>query len=211
MKYIIPAAIAIGTGLIVLLSYFFSSPVLLVLRLTLVDWAVILGGMAVLIGIFNLVIVHFRRIQARARGAFYSMVTVVFAVATFMLGIAEGFRAGEPALYGETSLSNMLFKSVILASQAALASLVMFFLVMAAVRMLRTKLNPWSVGFLAVLVIVLAGWQPLGFMGLVNRFREWLISVPATAGARGILLGVALGTVGIGLRVLTGSERPYKD
>ena len=77
--------------------------------------------------------------------------------------------------------------------------------------MLKSKLSHWSIGFLAVVVIVLVGWMPFGFMGVVNNFRDWLIRVPASAGARGILIGVALGTLAMGLRVLTGIERPYKD
>jgi hypothetical protein len=35
--------------------------------------------------------------------------------------------------------------------------------------------------------------------------------VPTLAGVRGILLGVALGTIATGLRVLMGAERPYTD
>jgi hypothetical protein len=87
----------------------------------------------------------------------------------------------------------------------------MFFLVAASVRMLGQKRGPWSVLFLAVVVITLVAWLPLRSLELANHFQSWLIQVPAAAGARGILLGVALGTVAIGLRVLTGMERPYKD
>jgi len=36
-----------------------------------------------------------------------------------------------------------------------------------------------------------------------------LAGIPAVAGARGILFGVALGTVATGLRVLMGADRPY--
>jgi hypothetical protein len=35
--------------------------------------------------------------------------------------------------------------------------------------------------------------------------------VPATAGARGLLLGVALGAIATGLRVFLGFDRPYGD
>jgi len=39
--------------------------------------------------------------------------------------------------------------------------------------------------------------------------RSWLAQVPAIAGARGLLLGVALGTVATGIRILIGVDRPY--
>lgn len=211
MKYVIPAAIAIGVGLVVLLSYFITVDELMSVRLILTDWAVILGGLAVLIGILNLVLVHFRRIQASGQGSFYSLVTVVAAVGTFVVGALEGLRSGSPALYQEGSLTNMLFTGIVTASQAAMASLVMFFLVAGAVRMLKSKPNGWSILFLVVVVVMLVGWLPFAFMGPINDFREWVLTVPALAGARGMLLGIALGTVVVGLRVLIGAERPYKD
>lgn len=211
MKYVIPAAIAIGVGLVVLLSYFIAVDELMSVRLILTDWAVILGGLAVLIGILNLVLVHFRRIQANGQGSFYSLLTVAAAVGTFVVGALEGLRSGSPALYEEGSLTHMLFTGVLAASQAALASLVMFFLVVGAVRMLKSKLNGWSILFLVAVVVALVGWLPLAFMRPANGFREWVLAVPALAGARGILLGIALGIVVVGLRVLIGAERPYKD
>jgi hypothetical protein len=204
MRNVIPAAIAISVGLITLLGYFFG--VVVPFRLILTDWAVMLGALAIILGLYNLVMVHARRIEVRSQGWFYSVLTVAAMLLTFVIGILEGGN-----LYAPDSLSNILFTGVIAASQAALASLVMFFLVVAAVRMLRTKPNAWSILFLAVIIITLVAWLPFEGMGLPNDFRNWMISVPAAAGARGIVLGIAMGTVAIGLRVLTGVERPYKD
>jgi hypothetical protein len=207
MRNVIPAAIALSVGLITLLGYFFGGVV--PFRLILTDWAVMLGALAVILGLINLVIVHARRIEAQSQGWLYSVLTVGALLVTLAVGIFE-FLSGSN-MYASDSLSNLLFNGVIAASQAALASLVMFFLVVAAVRMLRTKPNAWSILFLAVIVITLVAWLPFEQMGLANAFRDWMISVPAAAGARGIVLGIALGTIAIGLRVLTGVERPYKD
>jgi hypothetical protein len=207
MRNVIPAAIAISVGLITLLGYFFTGVIPVTLRLILTDWAVILGALAVILGLINLIAVHARRIEAQSRGWLYSVLTVAALLVTLLIGVL--IDGGN--LYAPDGLSNLLFTGVIAASQAALASLVMFFLVVAAVRMLRTKPNAWSILFLAVIVITLVAWLPFEQMGLANAFRDWMISVPAAAGARGIVLGVALGTIAIGLRVLTGVERPYKD
>lgn len=212
MKYVIPAALAIGVGLVTLFSYFFPGAAeLMSVRLILTNWAVILAGLAMLLGVLNLIVVHFRRIQGRVQGAIYSMVTVVAAVGSFIVGALEGLRSGGPVLYEESSLTYALFTGILVASQAALASLVMFFLIVGAVRMLKTKPSSWALLFLAAVIVTLVGWLPLDSMSFVNDFRDWFVSVPALAGARGILLGIALGTVAIGLRVLVGAERPYKD
>jgi len=51
--------------------------------------------------------------------------------------------------------------------------------------------------------VISGGWLPI--------IKDWILDVPALAGARGVLLGVALGTVATGLRVLLGIDRPYVD
>ncbi len=210
MKYILPAAIAIGTGIVILLSYLIPVPDLLAARALLTDWAVTLAGLAVLLGVLNVVMANFRRMQSREKGWGYNLLTVLAAVAMLALGVWESFGR-EPALYASATLTGALFDGVIVASQAALASLVMFFLVAAAMRMPRSKPDGWTLFFLAVVAFTLVAWIPLQALRPLLAVRDWLLSVPATAGARGILLGVALGTVVFGLRVLTGAERPYKD
>jgi hypothetical protein len=211
-SYIIAAAIAIGVGVVTLLGYFFTGPEILLLRLLFTDWAIILGALAVFLGLVNLVIVHARRVDAGGRGWVYSLLTLVATILTLGFGIGASVIRQQVVLYDSTSFFNaVFFNGIIVASQAALASLVMFFLVAAAVRMLRTKPSGWSVFFLLIVVISLVAWIPLQVLGFANTFRNWLIEVPAAAGARGILLGVALGTIAIGLRVLTGVERPYQD
>ncbi len=211
MKYILPAAVAIGSGIVTLLSYFLTTPMLVSTRTMLVDWAVVLGGLAVLVGVLNLLLVNARRIQAGERGWPYNLVTVSAIILTLAIAMLEGFGKGITPLSDPASTTNALFQSIVVAGQATLAGLVAIFLVVAAVRLLRTRPSGWSVVFLVVLLIVLIGWLPLASTGVLNRLREWLLSVPAAAGARGILLGVALGTLVIGLRVLIGVERPYKD
>lgn len=211
MKYVVPAAMTIGVGLVVLISYLFAIPGLVAIRTVLVDWAVILGGLAVLVGVLNLLLVNARRVQKAERGWVYSLVTMFTAAAALVAGIVESLQAGTPALYQPESLTGVLFSGVIMPSQAALAGLVMIFLVAAGARLLHRKPNVWTIVFLVALLIMLVGWIPLGGVRLLADLREWVLRVPASAGARGILLGTALGTLTIGLRVLIGVERPYKD
>ncbi|NDJ52030.1 MAG: hypothetical protein GYB68_02970 [Chloroflexi bacterium] len=209
MRYVVPAAIAIGVGLITLLSYLFVP--LAPARLILTDWAVVLAGLAVLVGLLNVILVNTRRIQEQADGSVYNIVTAGMAILTFLWGAGEVFGGGPEQLYAETSVTNLLFRGVIVASQAAIASLIMVILVLGAMRMTRRERSPWTILFVAVVLITLVGWLPFAGLELLNGVREWIVAVPAAAGARGILLGVALGTITVGLRVIIGSERPYKD
>jgi hypothetical protein len=210
MRYIIPAAVAIGVGLLTLTTYLLEASGLLSLRLILVDWAVLLAGWALLIGVLNLILVHIRRVQARERGWFYSLITAVAAMFTLVVGSSEGLTGVSP-LYTPGTVTQVLFSGIVASSQAALAGLVMFFLVVAAVRLVRNHTSTWSFVFLGAVMLTLVGWLPFQILSPARGFQNWFTRVPAAAGARGILLGVALGTLAVGLRVLTGVERPYKD
>ena len=211
MRNLLATAIAIGVGLVVLLGYVFSGVELLGLRLLFTDWAVTLAALAVLIGLGNLFVVHGRRVESGESGWVYSLLLVLALLLTLGVGIAEAVLGGVEAPFAETGPTRVLFTGVVAASQAALFSLIAFLLVAGAARMLRNRRDPWSIGFLVAVVIALVGWIPLNALGFANRFHTWLVSVPAAAGARGILLGVALGIVIVGLRLLTGLERPYND
>ena len=93
----------------------------------------------------------------------------------------------------------------------------MLFCLLARCLLLRLKLCPHRVnlclGFLVVVLVVLLGWLPLSLVqkGVLPGLRNWLLQVPTTAGARGILIGVALGTLVVGLRVLVGAEWPSRE
>jgi hypothetical protein len=211
MRYVVPAAIAIGVGLVTLLGYFIQVTELVNLRLLLVNWAVILAGLAVIVGLLNVILTHFRRIRAASEGSGYSMLTIVAAVTTFLIGAGEGLRDGSPRIYESNSLTGILFNGVIVASQAALSAMIVFFLITAAMQLLRNRPDAWSVLFLVSVLITLIGWLPFSALSPIAAFRDWYANVPVLAGARGILLGMALGTLAVGLRVLTGTESPYKN
>jgi len=83
----------------------------------------------------------------------------------------------------------------------------------ASIRMLRRRLNILGFVFLGTALIILLGTAPMPFIGDVpimsDLVRPFVAQVLAAGGARGILIGVALGTLTIGLRILFGADRPY--
>jgi hypothetical protein len=98
--------------------------------------------------------------------------------------------------------------------ETSLIAILAVVLTYAAARLLRRKLNIFTIIFLVSALIVLLGTAPImgievpflhGEMGL----RSLLVQIPAVAGARGVLLGVALGAIATGLRILMGVDRPY--
>jgi hypothetical protein len=105
-----------------------------------------------------------------------------------------------------------IFNYIQVPIESSLMALLAVILPYAAARMLNRRINLFSLIFVAAVLIGLVGAASVsGFeLPLFGELRNWVTQVPAVAGARGILLGVALGTVATGLRILMGADRPYE-
>lgn len=206
--------IAIAAGLVVLIGYF-GGP-LQDARLALLAIVSLLAAWAVLAGAVNLVLVHAKKFINQAPGWFYSLwvlVGFVLVIAVNLLAPFVGWGSGAG-----NQANTWIFSTVVAVGGASLAGLVAFFLVLAAYKLLRTRRTPLNVIFVVALVlalIVLAPWPsfvPNPSLTTSATLRDLLaavVRVPAVAGARGLLLGVALGAIATGLRVLLGLDRPY--
>ena len=77
--------------------------------------------------------------------------------------------------------------------------------------MFSRRLNIFTLFFVGTILIVLIGTITIPYLDIPGLYelRSWIVKVWATAGARGILLGIALGTIATGLRILMGTDRPY--
>lgn len=205
MRKILPitnAIIAVVAGIFVLLGYFF--PVIFGgIRSTLIGWAIILAAFALLLGIFNLAMVHWKKFNSQAPGSIYSLVLLISLFLTIILVGFSGPTGG---------LSLWIFNNFQVPVEVSLLAVLAIILVYAGARMLVRRLHWTTILFLATVLLILLGSVPLLLIGEVAPLRavhDWLTQVPAIAGARGLLLGVALGTVATGLRILIGMDRPY--
>lgn len=205
MKRILPMAIAITAGLIVLADFFVYNPQLHALQQTLVDWALILAAFAFILGLLNVLAVHFKRMKDRQQRWRYSPFLIMVMVIVLVSGLLD-FRGPEG------SVVRGIFWNLIFPVQATIASLLAFYVASAAYRAFRAR-SLESAVVLAVGAIVLLGQVPVGayLWDRLPTIKAWILEVPTTAGARGIILGVALGTVATGLRVLLGIDRPYSE
>jgi hypothetical protein len=109
-------------------------------------------------------------------------------------------------------LADFMFNYVQMPIETTLLAILSFSLVYALVRLLQKRLSPFTVLFLIVVVLALVGSMPLfgiSFPTLGEGFKPFSLKLWASAGARGLLLGVGLGTIATGLRILMGVDRPY--
>jgi len=205
MKRILPitnAIIAIISGVLVLLGYFFPG-VFKGIQSVLIGWAIIIAAFALLLGIYNLVRVHWKKVAIEGQNNIYSVVLLLSLLITV---VVVGFS-------GPTgSWSLWIFNTFQVPVEVSLLAVLAVVLAYAGARLLSRRPKWYTILFLVTVVLVLFGSVPLFLIGNVaplSALRDWLAQVPAVAGARGLLLGVALGTVATGIRILIGTDRPY--
>lgn len=174
-----------------------------------VQLVAVTAAIAVLIGILNLLAVHLGRFTHAERGWPYSALILLVTAGVIVLRILDRAAIWSGDLEGE-QISPRVFEAVQVSIESALAGLLVFFLVFAGYRLMRRGVSVWNVLFTSAVVVALVGWIPLGDLDVLRDVREWLVSVPVSAGARGILLGVGLGTVTVGVRVLLGQDRSLR-
>jgi hypothetical protein len=211
VKRWIPTLIAIVSGLVTLGGYLIQNPALVYFRVHLVEWAVIVSGFAFFLGLLNILRVHGRQIVRRRQGWFYSM-TLLFAI---LLGLLPTVLSALPSLPAsvpsQEEVDHVVFDFIISPLGGSLAALLVFTLTLGAFRLLRVRRSIGAVFFLLIVVVILLGSVPIVGLERLAGARDWIINVPGMAGMRGLLLGVALGTVITALRVFLASERPHSE
>ena len=198
---ILTVVIAIAAGILVLGGYYY--PPLAGVQTLLLNWAIILAGTATLVGIFNLVSVHADKLRRREKGSIYSAFLLVSLVTTFLFAMI---------LRPEDASMKIVLNGIIIPVEASLMGLLTISLLYAALRLLRRRTELISFVFLITAGLLLLGSAtlPFGDIPLIGTFlRPWITQILALGGARGILIGVALGSLTTGLRVLFGADRPY--
>lgn len=195
---------AIASGIIVLLGYFYPLPLLLQLRALLTNWAILIAAMTVLIGIYNLVTVHVEKIRTGRKGFGYSWVLVISLILTIAYLIY--------GIFSQTLNFTMraVVDSIIVPVEASLMAILAVTLLYASIRLLRRRLDVMSVLFLVAAVLFLIAFMPTPFGPIPgDQTLAQFMNVFSSGGARGLLIGIALGTLLTGLRVIFGVDRPY--
>ena len=191
-------------GAIILTGYFFPGSGLAAIRTPMLDWAVTLSGVAGLIAIINLVFgVHWRRLRDAGKNHLFSSLVIFSFLITFACGIFLG-----PTNPGYQKVVTAIQMPVEASMMAVLAITLAF----SSLRLLQRQHN-WMgfFFFVSVIVYLLLNSGVLSFIANVPFLQNLVsgINLVPVAGARGILIGVALGSLLTGIRIWLGFDRPY--
>ena len=210
LKSPVSTAIAIGVGIIVLAGYFIPSFVNI--RFILLRTGLVLAAVALLVGIINLITVHIKKLGADSENSGYSLILVIALLATLIIGIidmVQTYLVGKPNF----QMTSWIFTNIQLPIETSLLAVTAVSLTYAAASILRKRMDLFSIVFFFVVLLVLLGSFsiPPATLPFLHVIRDWILRVPALGGARGLLLGIALGAITTGIRVLMGTDRPYGE
>lgn len=155
---------------------------------------VIVVAVSIVIGIANLLFVHIGRLARRKLTSAVLLASFGFTIYWYV------------TRQGDTSL----LEAVQVPIESSLAALLFLSLALGGARVIQKRADIWGLLFVVVALVVLLGSLPLAELAPLKAWSDWLMAVPVSAGARALLLGIALGAVVAGVRALLGQDRSYR-
>lgn len=196
----ISTAVAISFGLLVLLGIFV--PDLADFRNRILNWAMLLAALALLLGLFNLAQVHWQRVRGREATVYSAGLLVTMAI-TFAVTLLQG---------SDSAHAEWIFNYVVVPIETSLMAVLAISLTLAAARVFQQRTELMNMVFIVALLLLLVGAGPLFGVELpyfTRVINPYINNVLALGAMRGLLIGVALGTITTGVRILIGADRPY--
>lgn len=164
-------------------------------------WQIVLAAFATALGAANLLRIHGVRVSRRGNRWPMSVILLISMFIYTAIGVYQGPR-GRELLF--------LFDHILAPLGATMFSLNAFFIASAAARAFRIR-SLHSIILMVASFAVMFGNTGVG-VALWSGFPaagSWFMRILNVAGMRGIIIGAALGAMGISLRVILGLERGH--
>jgi hypothetical protein len=213
-KRLLAVLLAGVAGLIVLAEFAGAGGQVRPLARLLVDWAAVITAVGLLLGVVSVAGAHTQRIRRRSPDWAYSVVLIAGMATVIVAGIFFPLP-GRGGLVLPGSLAEVPIRTVFRVIYEPLASsllaLLAFFSLSAALRALGRGSAEATVIVLVAALVLIALLPPVAALPFVTTGVAWLNEYVALAGARGLLIGAAIGAFVAGVRVLLGFDTPYID
>ncbi|MCS6841492.1 MAG: hypothetical protein RMJ54_10025 [Roseiflexaceae bacterium] len=215
-KRLIATLIAGVAGLLVLIDFTGPLPVISLLAQITLDWAALIAALALVIGLVNVAGNHIGHVVRRSADWGYSLVLLAAMGAVIFAGTLYPLQNPDGSLTVPSSLIEqpvrVVFSAVYTPLASSLLALLTFFSLSAALRAVRRRTTDAVVIVMVALGVLIATSLPqLEFTPIVSDGLRWFSNYVVLAGARGLLIGAAIGALVAGVRVLLGFDQPYLD
>jgi len=203
MKRRVPLTIVFIVSLFMVIQYFVPLDSWAWMYQYLIDWTIIIGVFALLLGIWSLLRVNYEKIQRKSENWQYSIVTLLGLFIMIIVGFVPGWGNLENYTYQH------LFYYVLVPIQATMFSLLAFFIASAAFRAFRARSALASLLLFSGLIIMIR-FVPMGPLSEpISEIATWILQVPNLAAKRAIIIGIGLGAAATALKIMLGIERAY--
>jgi hypothetical protein len=213
-KRLIATIIAGAAGLIVLIDFAGGVAVVDLAARTLVNWAALLAALALLVGLLSVAAGHFTRVLRRAPDWGYSLVLLASMLLVIISGTIVGLVPGGYVRFPQSLVEQPirdLFRAFYQPLAGSFLGLLAFFSLSAALRALGRRTADAVVITVVAIVVLLAALPQAQELPQLGAGVGFVSDYVSSAGARGLLIGAALGAVVAGVRVLLGFDQPYLD
>ena len=209
MRRQVPLALCFVFGVVMVLIEFSPHPYSKSLYNEVINWSLIIGPFALVLGVATLVQTHWIRIRRRAEYWQYSFVVFIGMIVMVAIGIPFGpiHKAFK-----------WLFKYIQVPMDATMFSLLAFFIASASYRAFRARTLEATLLLVAALIVMIGNapigdfiWNKIMPFGdnLPSTVRQWILENPNLSSRRGVILGVSLGIISQSIRIILGIERSY--
>ncbi|UCD06229.1 MAG: hypothetical protein JSV98_03100 [candidate division WOR-3 bacterium] len=202
MKRKIPLGICLIMGIMMIIQFFIPHPVSLGFASTIYKWVIVLMAFALVLAIGNLIRHHTLKIRKRKEDWPYSIVTLFGMTAMAVIGLIWGV---DP-----DSLYQRIFLNILAPLGGTMFALLAYYMASAAYRAFRARSLEATLLLISAFIVMI-GFMPFGQYVHTRfpAFAEWVMQVPNMASQRGILLGVAFGSIATALKIILGIERSW--
>jgi hypothetical protein len=204
MKRQVPIFLVFLSGMIMVIQYFVPHKLSEDLLGYSNDFVIVIGILALPIGIFSLIVNTWEKARHDAKERLYAATTLFGFAIMVVSGLKRSWFNGPELLH------HRLFDNVLVPAEATLFSMLAFYIASAAYRAFRAR--TWIAGILLVTAfIIMLRIVPLpGALGAAeSEFVRWILAVPNMAAKRAIIIGVGLGAIAYSMKILLGIERSY--
>jgi len=208
VKRTIPLIVGFIIGVVMIGEFFIPHHQYRAMTSEFLEWGLILGAGAFILGLVNLVQVNLPKVQRREVDWQYKAAMLVALVITLVVGFAAGENRQAD---GQTF--KWIYDYAFTPLNATMFALLAFYIASAAFRAFRAR-NVEATVLLGAAILVMIARVPIGesipvIGDYLPQFMNWIMDVPNTAARRAIFIGAALGAIATGLRVILGMERSH--
>ena len=203
MKREIPLLIVGITGVIMFFQYFVPTDASKELFVRSQDWVIVIGILALPLGIWSLVKANIQKLIKVKEERFYASVLLIGFIGMLATGIWHRSSLEQGSIF------MAIFTTVLIPIQATIFSLLAFFVASAAYRAFRAR-SVLATILLLTAFLVMFRFIPIPlFSAADHSIVAWILSVPNMAAKRAITIGIGLGATATAIKIILGIERTY--